>query len=117
MRRVTNKIIAGRFRSRKIKNADGMIYVLINGERLELTPEIVDHVRILGALQNKSFISGLVRGILAKLLGNTAWLSAIQSAKSNYDYNVKIVYRDGSSSVVVINFDIMEHLAASYEVV
>lgn len=117
MRRVTNKIIAGRFSGKKIKNADGMIYVLINGERLELSPEIVDHVRILGTLQNKSFFSGLIRGLPARLLGDTAWLSAIQSAKSNYDYNVKIVYRDGSSSVGVINFAIMEHLAANYEIV
>lgn len=112
---MNNRIVAGRFSGKRIKMKNGVIYIPINGDKLELTSEIVDHVIILGTIHNKSFLSGLLRGLPAKSFGETAWLSAMQSARNKYAYNIKIVYRDRSASVVIACQAIMQNLAARYE--
>lgn len=113
---MTNKVIAGRFAGKRIRNDDGAIYIPLSNGSLYLTPEIVSYIRVINTIQNKNFLSGLLRGLPAKLLGNTAWISAIQSAKYNYYFNIKITYRNGENSVAVVDFQTFEQFASIYEI-
>lgn len=57
----------------------------------------------LETIENRSFWSGLLRGWLGKMFGNTAWLAAIQSAKPNILHNLRVTYRDGSRSIFLVD--------------
>lgn len=74
---IVNVVTAGRFKGKKIKPSIETAFIPIASERLNITHEIIDHIRLLDVVQEKSFFSGLLRGCFAKWLGKTAWLSAI----------------------------------------
>ncbi len=80
-------------------------------------PEIVDHIKIISAMQNRRFFSGFLRGFFAKWLGNTAWLSAVQSAQSQSQFRIRIAYRDGTASVCVIDNRVLDQLAVTFDLI
>ena len=53
---MNNRIVANRFSGKKIKKENGIINILINCDRLELMPEIVDHVKIVYRDRNSSVV-------------------------------------------------------------
>lgn len=110
---MVNVVTAGRFEGKKIKAGTETAFIPIKRERLDITHEIVDHIRLMDVVQEKSFFSGLLRGCFAKWLGNTAWLSAIQSAHSKCKYRIRIAYRDGTASVCIVDSQILDQLAVT----
>lgn len=109
-----NRITAGRFKGKIIKSDINGVYIPFGSENLYITNEFVDYLKIVNVEQNKSFLSGLIRGVLAKWFGNTAWLSAIQSAQAKSRYRIKIAYRDGTVSIFVVNSNIIDLLAVTF---
>ena len=107
-----NKIASGNFSGKKIRSKGEHVFIRIRGGRLYFTTEVVDHIKLISVIQQKSFLSGWLRGLFSKCLGISAWLSAMQSAKAKYLYTVQIVYRDGSVSVSLIDSKKLEKLAA-----
>lgn len=112
---MVNIITAGRFKGKRIKADSEGAYIPFGREHLDITREIVDHIRIMSVTQNRSFLSGFIRGFFAKWLGNTAWLSAIQSAQGKNQYRIRIVYRDGTASVCVIDTYVLDQLAVTFD--
>ncbi len=112
---MVNVITAGRFKGKRIKADSESAFIQFGREHLDITCEIVDHIKMMSVTQNRSFFSGFIRGFFAKWLGNTAWLSAIQSAQSKNQYRIKIVYRDGTASVCVIDADVLDQLAVTFD--
>ena len=76
-----------------IKTDGDYVYIPFGSEHLNITNEIVDYIRMMSVEQSRSFLSGFLRGLLAKWLGNTTWLSAIQSAQAKSRYRIRIAYR------------------------
>ena len=110
---MVNVVTAGRFKGKRIKaNCEG-VFIPFGREHLDITPEIVDHIRMMSATQNRSFLSGF----FAKWLGSTAWLSAIQSAQGKSQFRIRIVYRDGTASVCVIDNRVLDQLAVAFDLI
>lgn len=114
---MVNVVTAGRFKGKRIKNDGERVYIPIGREQLEITSEIVDHITIMSTMQNRSFINSCLRGFLARGLGNTAWLSAIQSAQGKSQFRIRIAYRDRSASVCVVDEAILDYLAVTFELI
>ena len=112
---MVNVVTAGRFKGKRIKADGEWVFILFGREHLDITSEIVDHIRMMSATQNRSFLSGFFRGLFAKWLGNTAWLSAIQSAQCKSQFRIRIAYRDGTSSVCVVDSRILDQLAVTFD--
>lgn len=110
-----NIVTAGRFKGKRIKADSEGAFIPFGREHLDITREIVDHIRMMSVTQNRSFLGGIIRGFFAKCLGNTAWLSAIQSAQGKSQYRIRIVYRDGTASVCVIDEQVLDQLAVIFE--
>lgn len=113
---MVNVVAAGRFKGKRIKVDSEGAFIPFGREHLDITPEIVDHIRMMSIMQNRSFFSGFFRGFFAKWLGNTAWLSAIQSAQGNKSqFRIRIAYRDGTSSICVVDSRILDQLAVTFD--
>ena len=112
---MVNVVTAGRFKGKRIKADREGVVITFGREHLDITAEIVDHIRMMSVVQHRSFLSGLIRGFFAKWLGNTAWLSAIQSAQGNSQYRIRIAYRDGTASVCVVNARVLDRLAVTFD--
>jgi hypothetical protein len=114
---MVNLVTAGRFKGKRIKvNSEGA-FIPFGREHLDIMPEIVDHIKIISAMQNRRFFSGFLRGFFAKWLGNTAWLSAVQSAQSQSQFRIRIAYRDGTASVCVIDNRVLDQLAVTFDLI
>ena len=59
---MVNVITAGRFKGKRIKADSEGAFIPFGREHLDITREIVDHIRMISETQNKSFLSGFVRG-------------------------------------------------------
>lgn len=112
---MVNVVTAGRFKGKRIKTDGEGVFIPFGREHLDITPEIVDHIRIMSVTQNRSFFSGFLRGFFAKWLGNTAWLSAIQSAQGRSQFRIRIAYRDGTASVCVVDSRVLDQLAVMFD--
>lgn len=110
-----NRITAGRFKGKPIKTDGDYVYIPFGSEHLNITNEIVDYIRMMSVEQSRSFLSGFLRGLLAKWLGNTTWLSAIQSAQAKSRCRIRIAYRDGTASVCVVDPHIIDQLAVTFD--
>lgn len=110
-----NRITAGRFKGKFIRTDGNCVYIPFGREHLDITSEIVDHIRMMSVEQSRSFLSGFMRGLLAKWLGNTSWLSAIQSAQAKSRYRIRIAYRDGTASVCVVDSHVIDQLAVTFD--
>lgn len=99
-----NFVQMGRLSGSKIYyRNDELIFRINHRDVIPIDENIVDYVDCLGTIENRSFLSGLFRGWLGKMMGNTAWIAAIQSAKPNILYNLRVTYRDGSRSIVLVD--------------
>lgn len=98
-----NIITAGRFKGKSIRTDGDCVYIPFGSEHLDITNENVDHIKMMSAEQSKNFLSGFLRGLLAKWSENTTWLYAIQSAQAKSRYRIRKAYRDGTASVCVVN--------------
>lgn len=114
---MVNVVTAGRFKGKRIKADCEGVFIPFGREHLDITPEIVDHIRMLSATQNRSFLSGFIRGFFAKCLGSMAWLSAIQSAQGKSQFRIRIAYRDGTASVCVIDNRVLDQLAVTFDLI
>ncbi len=114
---MVNVVTAGRFKGKRIKADSEGAFIPFGRENLGITPEIVDHIKMVSTTQNRSFLSGFLRGVFAKWFGTTAWLSAIQSAQGNSQFRIRIVYRDGTTSVCLVDSRILDQLAVTFEFV
>lgn len=112
---MVNVVTAGRFKGEKIKTDGERVFIPLGRECLVITPEIVNHIRMIILAQNRRFLSGFIRGLFGKWLGNSAWLSAIQSAQSNSQYRIRISYRDGTASVCIVDNRVLDQLAVSFD--
>lgn len=112
---MVNIVTAGRFKGKRIKADSEGAFIPFGGEHLDITREIVVHISMMSVTQNRSFFSGFIGGFLAKCLGNTAWLSAIQSARGNSQYRIRIAYRDGTASVCVVDSRVLDQLAVTFD--
>ena len=112
---MVNEVTAGRFKGKRIKADSEGAFIPFGREHLDITPEIVDHIRIMSAMQNRGFLSGFLRGFFAKWLGNIAWLSAIQSAQGKSQFRIRIAYRDGTASVCVVDSRVLDQLAVTFD--
>lgn len=65
---MVNVVTAGRFKGKRIKADCERVFIPFGREHLDITPEIVDHIRMLSATQNRSFLSGFLRGFLLNVL-------------------------------------------------
>ena len=102
-----NYVQVGRLSGAKILYRDSELVFRVNHqEEISIDRRLVEFVEHLGTLENRSFWSGLIRGWAGKVFGNTAWLAAIQSAKPNILHNLRITYRDGSRSIVLVEHDL-----------
>ena len=111
-----NRITAGRFKGKRICAKGDRVFIPYGRETIEITHEIVDHIRVVSEAQNRGFTSGFLRGALARCFGRTAWLSAIQSAREKSQYRVRIAYRDGTASVGVIDTGVLDQLAVLFDI-
>ena len=112
-----NVVTAGRFKGKRIKADCEGVFIRFGREQLDITPEIIDHIRMMSATQNRSFRSGFIKGFFAKWLGSTAWLSAIQSAQGKSQFRIRMAYRDGTASVCVIDNRVLDQLAVTFELI
>lgn len=102
-----NYVQVGRLTGAKIKYKDNnLIYEIRNREEIIIDATIVSYIENIGTIENRNFMSGFLRGFFGKFLGNTAWLSAIQSANSNMLYNLRITYCDGSRSIALVDYNV-----------
>ena len=58
---MVNVVTAGRFKGKRIKVGCEGVLIPFGREHLDITPEIVDHIRMMGATRNRSFINGFHR--------------------------------------------------------
>ena len=114
---MVNVVTAGRFKGKRIKVDCERVFIPFGREHLDITPEIVDRIRMMSATQNRSFLSGFIRGFFAKWLGSTAWLSAIQSAQGKSQFRIRIAYRDGTASVCIIDSRVLDQLAVTFDLI
>lgn len=99
-----NKVLAGRFYGKKIRTKRNRARILINyREGVPIDSDVVEKLQILNVETNKKASSGFIRGLIGKHFGPSLWLSALQSAKSNYSYICKLTYRDGTCSTVCLD--------------
>ena len=110
-------VTAGRFKGKRIKTDGEGVYIPFGREHLDITPEIVDHIWMMSVTQNRSSLSGFLRGFFANWFGSTAWLSAIQSAQSKSQFQIRIAYRDGTASVCVIDNRVLDQLAVTFDLI
>lgn len=61
---MVNVVTAGRFKRKRIKADCEGAFIPFGREHLDITPEIVDHISLMSATQNRSFLSGFIRGFL-----------------------------------------------------
>lgn len=61
---MVNVVAAGRFKGKRIKVDSEGAFIPFGREHLDITPEIVDHIRMMSIMQNRSFFSGFFRGFL-----------------------------------------------------
>jgi len=59
---MVNVVTAGRFKGKRIKADCEGVFIPFGREHLDITPEIVDHIRMMSMTQNRSFLSGFLRG-------------------------------------------------------
>lgn len=111
---MVNVVTVGRFKGKRIKADSESAFIPFGREYLDITSEIVDHIKMMSMAQNRRFLSGFIRGFFAKWLGNTAWLSAIQSAQGNSQYRIRIAYRDGTARVCVVDSRVLDQLAVIF---
>lgn len=112
---MVNVVTAGRFKGKRIKNNSEAAFIVFGREHLDITPEIVDHIRIMSVTQNRNFLSGFLRGFFTKWLGSTAWLSAIQSAQGNCQFRIRMTFRDGTANVCIVDNHILDQLAVTFD--
>lgn len=112
-----NKVVAGRFKGKKIvlKGISPEIVIQSN-ERIPIDRIVVQRLQLLNIEEKRKAINGFVRGYFGKMLGSTMRLSAIQSARPVYRYLCKLIFRDGSSSTVLINAKTFILLSAKVDV-
>ena len=110
---MVNVVTAGRFKGKRIKSDREGAYIPFGREHLDITPEIVDHIRMMGATQNRSFINGFLR-FFPKWLG-IAWILATQSAQGKHEFRIRIAYRDGTASVCVVDSRVLDQLAVTFD--
>lgn len=110
-----NYIQAGRLAGTKIVyKRNNLYYKVSHQEEVVVNRAIVRKVECIGVVHNKNFISGFLRGLFGKFLGSTAWLSAVQSAKNNTFYNLKIIYRDNSASIILVDYILYLHFMEKF---
>ena len=113
-----NRITAGRFKGRIIKVAGDEVFIPFGRERLHINREIVDNIKIMNVVQNRSFLSGFLRGYFADWWfdDNAALLAAVQSARGKSNYRIKITYRDGAASICDVEADVFDQLAVNFDI-
>lgn len=101
---MTNYIISGRLAGSKIKYQNGELMYKTNHYSAIVDNTLVQSITCIATEENKSFISSFLRGYFGRMLGTTAWLSALQSARSNRIYTLKVKYWDNSVSLVLVTY-------------
>ena len=101
-----NKVLSGRFNGKKIRVKHNQAKIMLNyRDGIPVDSDVVDKLQILNIEANKKVTSGVFRGLIVRCFGVSVWLSALQSAKSNYIYICKLTYRDGTCSTIALNSD------------
>ena len=109
-----NYIISGRLAGTKIKYKKSNLMYKVNSQYIVVDNTLVQSVVCIATEGYKSFISGFLRGYFGRLLGNNAWLAALQSAKSNSLYTLKVTYRDSSVSMVLVTYEMYLHFMEKF---
>ena len=76
-----NYIISGQLAGAKVKYKNGDLLYKANYQYIVVDDTLAQSVKCIATEESKSFVSGLLRGYFGRLLGNNAWLAALQSAK------------------------------------
>lgn len=109
-----NKVLAGRFFGKKIRVKHNQAKIMLNyREGIPIDSDVVEKLQMLNIETNKKVSSGIIRGLIGRCFGASAWLSALQSAKSNYIYICKLTYRDGTCSTIVLDSNLF-NLVSTY---
>lgn len=112
-----NKVVAGRLSGHKIKMAGGTPEIMANAiEGIPIDRLIVQRLQILNAETNRKVLSGFFCGLVGKWFGNTMWLFAIGSAKSNYQYLCKLIYRDNSCSTILVSSQMFNAISTRVDI-
>ena len=112
-----NKVTAGRFTGRRV-GLQGALPCICLGwrRRLVLDRLIVQQVQLLCSHSDKSPLSGWLLGSFGRFLGQTMWLSAIQSARSRSSFLCKVSYRDGSCSILLLDEVLFSALSTAADI-
>lgn len=112
-----NKVVAGRLSGHKIKMAGGTPEIMVNAiEGIPIDRLIVQRLQILSTEANRKVLSGFIRGLIGKWFGSTMWLSAIGSARSNYQYLCKLIYRDNFCSTVLVDSKLFNAISTRVDI-
>lgn len=112
---MVNVVAAGRFKGKRIKVDSEGAFIPFGREHLDITPEIVDHIRMMSIMQNRVSLA-VFRGFLLNGLATLHGYRAIQSAQGNKSqFRIRIAYRDGTSSICVVDSRILDQLAVTFD--
>lgn len=109
-----NYIISGRLAGAKVKYKHGDLFYKANHKYIVVDNTLVQAVKCIATEESKSFVSGLLRGYFGRLLGNNAWLAALQSARNHTLYTLKVTYWDDSASMVLVNYKLYLHFMEKF---
>ena len=107
-------IISGRLAGAKVKYKNGDLLYKVNHQDIVVDHALVQSVTCIATEDSKSFVSGLLRGYFGRLLGNNAWLAALQSAKNRTLYTLKVKYWDDSVSIVLVGYKLYLHFMEKF---
>ena len=112
-----NTVTTGRFAGRRVGLQGALPCIRLGWRRRPVLDRlIVHHVQLLCSRSDKSPVSGWLRGSFGKMLGQTMWLSAIQSARSRSSFLCKVVYRDGSCSILLLDETLFSALSTEADI-
>lgn len=96
---------------------DGIPKIMVNViDGIPIDRFIVQRLQIINTETNRKIFNGFIRGLIGKWFGNTMWLSAIESAKSNYQYLCKLIYQDGSCSMILVNSKVFNAISIRVDI-
>lgn len=109
-----NYIISGQLAGAKVKYKNGDLLYKANYQYIVVDDTLAQSVKCIATEESKSFVSGLLRGYFGRLLGNNAWLAALQSARNHTLYTLKVTYWDDSASMVLVNYKLYLHFMEKF---
>ena len=110
---MTNRILSGPFKGRRIALRSGVPTVLLNlRQSLPLTRETVAQVQVLYIHWRPGAVSGWGRGLAGALLGPTMHFSAIRSAHRIPTFHCRNRFHDGSLALARLDERMFLALAA-----